>query len=94
MNIDAAFLLGWMLTFAFTILLFPKERGRSSDLLLLIFVAPLSFILLLVYRMAVFAEKSTQEPIEISNNEFIAKYKMFGTFHKLKIRNMKGTIQH
>jgi hypothetical protein len=89
MNFEFKVFAAWIASFIFAILLFPKERGRDSSLIWLFFVAPLAFILLLGYRVS----RLDEEPITVSNNEFIVKYKLFMSLHKLKVRSINKMIQ-
>ena len=89
MSFEAQIFTGWCISLVFVILLFPKEHGRDSSLIWLFFVAPLAFILLLGYRISRLGE----EPITVSNNEFIVKYKLFMSLHKFKVRSINKMIQ-
>jgi membrane protease YdiL (CAAX protease family) len=90
MSLESQIFAGWCASLVFAILLFPEERGRDSALLWLFFVAPLACVLLLGYRLS----RLGQEPIVVSNNEFIVKYKLFMSLHKLKVRSINKTIKH
>lgn len=82
MSLEAQIFAGWCASLVFAILLFPKEHGRDSNLVWLFFVAPLAFILLLGYRISRLGE----EPVAVSNKEFIYRYQLSLTLGKLKIK--------
>lgn len=93
-------ILGWLVCFAFTVLLIPREKRAidASDLALLVLipVAPLSFVAVLIFQLASLENalllrrrnRLYKRRIAPFGNDFMVKYQLFGVLHKLRINNI------
>lgn len=101
MTLTASFImLGWLACFVFTVLLIPREKrpmdASDLSLLLLMPVAPLSFVAMLIFQLVRLEEalllkhcnnlyKRRTPPL---GNNFMIKYHYLKVFHRLRIHDI------